>query len=339
MKSRWWRRVFGLGGSVALTAMLAACGGTSSSATSTQVATANVTVAYVPIPLFDPLYVAMARGYFAKEHIAVHLTVVPSGQSAIALAATNRVQVVLGGFSAGMFDAIHQGLNFRVVGSMAGEPSSHAADGLVVAKNLVPAGSTLSAADLRGKKIAIDGGAGSAGGYLLAEALAPYHLTLADVSIVNLAFPDMQSALANGSVSGAYLAAPFLSATLHAGDGVLAAKASPGSSVTGVIYGGAFAKTPVAQRFFTALAEGAKNLQGASADSSQNLAIVAKATGESVSILQAEPPSVFLSNLAPPVSTLTAMQNVYLHNGLLDYKTLLPSSVYVDTSFANNVPR
>jgi len=101
--------------------VLAACGSTSSStststSTTASPVTTNVTVAYVPIPLFDPLYIAMAKGYFAKEHINVHLTVVSSGQSATALAATNRVQVVLGGFSAGMFDAIKQGLNFKVVG-------------------------------------------------------------------------------------------------------------------------------------------------------------------------------------------------------------------------------
>ena len=73
--------------------VLAACGSTSSSTSTSTTAspvTTNVTVAYVPIPLFDPLYIAMAKGYFAKEHINVHLTVVSSGQSATALAATNR---------------------------------------------------------------------------------------------------------------------------------------------------------------------------------------------------------------------------------------------------------
>jgi NitT/TauT family transport system substrate-binding protein len=329
---------------LAASGILAACGSTSSttssSSTSSQssTATANVTVAYVPIPLFDPLYIAMAKGYFAKEHVNVHLTVVSSGQSATTLAATNRVQVVLGGFSAGMFDAIKQGLNFKVVGSMAAEAPGQAANGLVVANGVVPAGKKLTASELRGAKIGIDGGAGAAGGYLLAEALKPYHLTLADVNVVNLGLPDMQTALANRSVVAAYPSAPFLSAILAAKDGTLVQPAPVDAAVVGVIYGGAFAKTPAAQRFFDALAEGSKDLQGSAQTSAANLAIIAKATGESTSILKAEPPSIYAPNLAPPVSTLTSMQNVYLANGLVDYHHALSTSAYVDTSFADKVP-
>lgn len=325
-----------LGASVAL----AACGSTSSSAatsTTATPATTNVTVAYVPIPLFDPLYIAMAKGYFAQEHLNVHLTVVSSGQSATALAATNRVQVVLGGFSAGMFDAINQGLNFKVVGSMAAEAAGTPANGLVVANGVVPKGKSLTAAELRGAKIAIDGGAGAAGGYLLAEALKPYHLTLADVNVVNLGLPEMQAALANHSVAAAYPSAPFLSAILSAKDGTLVAPAPVNAAVVGIIYGGSFAKTPAAQRFFDALAKGSQDLQGSAQTSSANLAIIAKATGESVNILKAEPPSVYTPNLAPPTSTLSAMQRVYLANGLVDYHHPLKSSAYVDSTFANKV--
>ncbi|WP_298208934.1 ABC transporter substrate-binding protein [Ferrimicrobium sp.] len=320
--------------------ILAACGSTSSSSSTTTSATTttNVTVAYVPIPLFDPLYVAMAKGYFTKAHLDVHLTVVSSGQSATTLAATNRVQVVLGGFSAGMFDAINQGLNFKVVGSMAAEAPGTAANGLVVANGVVPAGKSLTAAQLRGAKIGIDGGAGAAGGYLLAEALKPYHLTLADVNVVNLGLPDMETALANHSVVAAYPSAPFLSAILAAKDGTLVSPARVNAAVVGVIYGGSFAKTPAAQRFFDALAKGAQDLQGSAQTSAANLAIIAKATGESTSILASEPPSIYATNLAPPVSTLDAMQQVYLTNGLVDYHHPLSASAYIDQSFANKVP-
>lgn len=332
------RRIKGFAAlAIAASSVLAACGSTGSSTTNAT-ATTNVTVAYVPIPLFDPLYIAMAKGYFAKEHINVHLTVVSSGQSATTLAATNRVQVVLGGFSAGMFDAIHQGLDFKVVGSMAAEAPGPAANGLVVANGVIPAGKTLTGSELRGKKIGIDGGAGAAGGYLLAEALKPYHLTLSDVNVVNLGLPDMQTALANHSVVAAYPSAPFLSAILAARDGTLVSPAPVNAAVVGVIYGGAFAKTPAAQRFFDALAKGAQDLQGSAQTSAANLAIIAKATGESTAILKSEPPSIYAPNLAPPIATLGAMQNVYIANGLVDYHHPMGTSTFVDASFANHVP-
>lgn len=331
---------------VAISAMvLAACGSGSSSASSSSTSQAAattttsktltpVTVAYIPISLFEPLYVAMNNGYFAQHGIAVHLTVVPSGQSATTLAATNKVQVVLGGFSAGMFNAIHQGLDFKVVGSMAEESPGTPANGLVVAKSL--SSTVTNAGDLKGKKIAVSGGAGSTGAYLVAEALAPYHLTLNDVTLVNLAFPEMENALKSGAVAAAYPPAPFLGAITADNVGVLLSGAPVGVAAVGVIYGGTFAKSPAAQGFFDALVEASKQLQGSEVKSAANLAIVAKATGQKLSLLQSDPPSLFSPNLAPPTKTLQQMQSVFLASHNLDYSSLIPSSKYIDSTFSNN---
>ena len=325
------------------TLALAACGsGHSQSAspprstTSGSAPSTSVTVAYVPLPLFEPLFVAMHDGYFARHGISVHLTVVPSGQSATTLAATNKVQVVLGGFSAGMFNAIHQGLNFQIVGSMAEEASGTPANGLVVAKALQQSGKVTNPGQLKGMKIAVDGGSGSTGAYLTAAALAPYHVGLSQVSLVNLNFPEMQNALKTGAVAAAYMSTPFLGSALSSGAGALLAGAPVGVAATGVIYGGAFARSAAAQPFFDALAEGARQLQGSAATSPANLAIVAKATGESLALLQSEPPNVFSPNLAPPVSTLDAMQKVFLANHDLNYGSSIPSSRYVNTSFSQH---
>ncbi|MDA8301667.1 MAG: ABC transporter substrate-binding protein [Actinomycetota bacterium] len=294
----------------------------------------TVTVAYVPLPLFEPIFIAMHNGYFAQRGINVKLTVVASGQSATVLAATNKVQVVLGGFSAGLFNAVHQGLDFKVVGSMAEEAPGTAANGLVVAKKLKASRKLTNPGDLKGMKIAVDGGAGSTGAYLTALALAPYHVTLSQVTLVNLNFPEMQSALSTGAVAAAYMSTPFLGAALSSGAGVLLAGAPVHVAVTGVIYGGPFARSPEAQPFFDALAEAAKHLQGKAANSHANLEIVAKATGEKLSLLEAEPPNVFSPDLAPPVATLSHMQSVFLANHNLTYSSPIPSSRYVDTTFA-----
>lgn len=328
--------------------ILAACGSGSSSAassTSTTGAAASsstsasgslttVTVAYIPISLFEPLFVAMHDGYFTQHGIKVKLTVVPSGQSATTLAATNKVQVVLGGFSAGMFNAIHQGLNFKVVGSMAEEAPGTPANGLVVASSL--ASKVKNAGDLKGMKIAVSGGAGSTGAYLVSQALKPYNLTLKDVTLVNLAFPEMESALKSGAVAAAYPPAPFLGAIIKDKVGTLLSGAPVGVAAVGVIYGGAFAKTKAAQGFFDALVEASKKLQGSNVNSAANLAIVAKATGEKLSLLESVPPNVFSPTLAPPTKTLQSMQKVFLQSKNLDYTSLIPSSQYIDSTFSQN---
>lgn len=294
----------------------------------------TVTVAYVPLPLFEPIFVAMHDGYFARNGIAVKLTVVASGQSATVLAATNKVQVVLGGFSAGLFNAVHQGLDFEVVGSMAEEAPGTAANGLVVAKKLKTSGKVTNAGDLKGMKIAADGGAGSTAAYLTALALAPYHVTLKQVTLVNLNFPEMQNALKTGAVAAAYMSTPFLGAALSSGAGALVAGAPVGVAATGIIYGGTFARSPEAQPFFDALVEAAKQLQGNAANSHANLQLVAKATGESLSLLESEPRNVFSPDLAPPTKTLSQMQNVFLSAGDLTYSSAIPSSKYVDPAFS-----
>ena len=336
----------GLAAAAAASLLLAACSSSSSSNSTSAAGTTTsggsgqsltpVTVAYVPLPLFEPLFVAMNDGYFTKHGIDVHLTEVGSGQSATVLAATNRVQVVLGGFSAGMFNGVHQGLNFKVVGSMAEEAPGTAANGLVVASSLSKSGKVKTPAGLKGMKIAVDGGAGSTGAYLVAAALAPYHISLSQVTLVNLDFPEMDDALKTGAVAAAYMSAPFLSAAVSAGDGTLEAPAPVGVAATGIIYGGAFAGTPAAQQFFDALAEAAKELQGSNASSKANLSIVAKATGETLSALEAEPPNQFSPTLAPPVSMLNDMQQVFMNSSSLNYTGLIPSSTYVDGTFSTD---
>jgi NitT/TauT family transport system substrate-binding protein len=311
------------------------CSSSSASAsTSHSSRTTTVNVAYVPLPLFAPMYVAMHDGYFAKEGIKVHLTSIASGQSAVVLAASNRVQVVLGGFSAGMFNAIKQGLSFKVVGSMAEEAPGAPAAALVVAPSMESTAST--PAGLKGQKIAVDGGNGAAGSYLLAQMLAPDNLTLSDVTLVNLQFPEMEDALKSGAVAAAVMSSPFLGIAVSDGNGKVLATEPVREAVTGVIYGGAFAKTPAAQKFFDALVQGAKRLQGSGAVSTANLKIIAAATSEPLAALKSEPPNLFQPKLAPPTATLTDMQKVFAASKALSYSTQIPSSRYVDNSFSAN---
>jgi NitT/TauT family transport system substrate-binding protein len=333
----------GVGG-VAAAAVLAVSGcassGTASSGTASSSggadSTTSVTVAYVPLALFEPLFVAMHDGYFTRRGIDVHLTVVTSGQSAITLAATNRVQVTLGGFSGGMFNAIHQGLQIEVVGSMAEEAPGAPANALVGATSLFKSGKAITPAALKGKRIAVDGGNGSTGAYLVAHALAPYHVSLGQVTLVDLDFPEMADALKTGAVSAAFMTSPFLGQAVSDGDGKVMATAPVGVAATGMIYGDQFAGTPAAQKFFDALVEAAHDLQGMGAMAPANLAIVAKATGQSLSALEAEPPSEFSPDLAPPVYLLNDMQDVFLSNKELSYSTPIPASSYVNATFSNN---
>ncbi|MGW1077071.1 ABC transporter substrate-binding protein [Streptomyces sp. NPDC002537] len=307
-----------------VTLLATACGegGSSSDKKSDKAAgTTTVTVAQVPSTLFAPLYLADAKGYFKAEGLNVKLQKVQAGQDAVPLAGTGKVDAVVAGFSAGLFNGIDQGLKVKVVASMGAstgkQPSPTA---LEVAKRLLDSKDVDKPADLRGHKIAVAGGPGAAGGYQLAATLRASGLALKDVTIVNVPIPDMSSALANGSVDAALAPAPFTTAMEEHSVAKPLAVPPRGTTATGVVFGTAFAGKPAADKFLTALRKGAADLQGQGATSTENLTILAKATGQKLDVLRKTPPYQWDPRLAPDQAQLAAQQQAYRDAGLLKGK-------------------
>ncbi|MEG8181545.1 ABC transporter substrate-binding protein [Nocardia terpenica] len=322
------RRAFGIAAVSVVGAALAltGCGGRGATAEN-----GTVTVAHVPSTLFAPLYVARAKGYFDAEGITVDLQKVKSGQDAVGPAANGKLDVVVAGFSAGMFSAVASGLDLKVVGSMGIAPGDpHASPSALE----VSAGSVGTLADLRGKKVAVAGGPGSAGGFQLATVLQPAGLSLGDVQVVNLGIPDMQPALVNGSVDAALVAAPFTTKMEKAGVARPLAVPPKGASATGVIYGGSFARGAMAQRFFDALVRASRDLQGEGAKSEEVLKILADATGQDIDVLREVPSYTWLPDLAPLPDQLDKQQRVYRDAGLMTDAAPLKTESFVDTAFA-----
>jgi NitT/TauT family transport system substrate-binding protein len=320
---------------VAAVALLAGCGG---SAPGGQGDDAPVVVVHAPSTLFAPLYVAQAKGYFAANGLKVDLQTVKAGQDAIPLAASGKADAVVAGFSAGMFNALHTGLDIKIVGSMGVSTGDRKASptALEVSKKLVDAGTIKTAADLRGHSVALSGGPGAAGGYQLGVILAGAGLTLKDVRVVNLGFPDMEPAIANGSVDAALPPAPFTTKMEQNGVAVPVAVPPAGTAATGIIFGGKFVGSARAQKFFDALVRAAGDLQGPGAKSDQNLKILADATGQDLAVLQQVPFYTWRPDLAPIVEQLARQQQVYLDAGLLDYTEPLDPKAFVATSFSAN---
>jgi len=299
----------------------------------------TVDVGHVQLPIFAPLYVADAKGYFADEGIEINLETVKSGQDAVPLASSGQLDVVAAGFSAGMFSAIETGLDVTVVGSMGvsdGNTESSPTD-LVVSSTLVDSGEVGSVADLEGRKVGAAGGPGGTGAYLLSLALEEEGLTINDVEIVNLGNPDMPTAIANGSIDAGLISAPFSTLAIEDGTGTSFGVPPEGTSGTGVLYGGEFASSDLAQPFFDALARAAKDLQGQDRYSEENLEIIGAATGQTADEVAAVPLYTWLPDLAPLPEQLAAMERVWMESGALEYAEPLPEENYVDATFASNV--
>jgi NitT/TauT family transport system substrate-binding protein len=335
------RRVAALAVGLVLGLAMAACGSGGSGGATGGGDGKTVNVGYVQLPIFAPLFVADAKGYFADEGITVNLQKVKSGQEAIPLAASGKLDAVLAGFSAGMFSAIESGLDVKVVGSMgvADGDTEKPASALIVSKKLVDDGTVTSIADLKGRKVGALGGEGATSASYVGMALREAGLSINDVEFVQLSSPDIPTGIATGGIDAAFVSAPFWNRAVDDGTAVKMWTTPQGTSGTGVLYGAQFVGSPFAQKFFNALARGAQDLQGDARYSPEHLKIIGDATDQTPEQVASVPLYTWLPNSAPLPEQLAAMEETWMQVGALDYTTPISRSKYVDTSFAENVPK
>ena len=294
----------------------------------------TVRVGHVASPLWAPLYVALERGYFDKLNVTVQLQAVRTGQDPVDLVSRGALDAVVSDYSARMFDRLAGGPSFKVVGSLAELP----ADGtkplvMEVAKPLTQSGQVKTLADLRGRKIAIDGGAGSGSGYLADLALKSAGIGLGDLTVVDLAAPDMEPAIASTGIDVALVPAAYTAKMEQHGVATPMGAPPPGSTWSGVLYGSKLSGSP-GMRFFQALVQASRDLRGPARTSDDTIAILTKYAGRPADELRAAPPFDWRPNLEPDAKTLAAMQTTYRGLNLLHYEHDLPDSRVVDASYA-----
>ena len=301
-------------------------------------ASGTVRVGHLPSALFSPLYVADSMGYFEEEGITIELTPLKSGQDGIPMLSNDQLDVMVAGFSAGMFNALDQGLAFKVVGSMGISPGDpeNSPTALEVRQELIDDGTVTSVADLEGRTIGVAGGPGATGGYLLAAMLEEGGLTLADVEISNLATPDQEPAITNGSIDAATPSAPFSTAMEEAGVATPIAVPVEGTTGTGVIFSEKFLGAELAQPFFTALTRGAQELAEDGVQTDEVYQILADTLGQEIDVLKASPMYTYLPDLAPQPDQLEAMQEAWIAAEQITYSEPLDVAGIVDASFADS---
>jgi len=76
----------------------------------------RVSVGYVPVLTFMPLYLAVERGYFAEQRIEVELERIQSGADVVALLANGQLDTAVGAVAASAFNAFDRGVVFDSAG-------------------------------------------------------------------------------------------------------------------------------------------------------------------------------------------------------------------------------
>ncbi len=296
----------------------------------------HIRVVHVPVLVFAPLYVAIERGYFAQQGLEVELVDTPGGGSSFAVLASGRAEVVIGGLGAALFNAAARGLDFKVVGPVHMEKPPVSTP-LVVSKKAYESGEIRSVRDLRGKRVSVNV-IGSATEYWLYSALLRGGLTVNDVQMVAVAFPDVPAALANGAIAAGLLGEPLATLAEERGQIVrLSEDFINGMQVTAVYFSGAFMRQSpkLAVGFLVAWLRASRDLYGNGYRRDAIARIVEKYTGVPADVVKRAKPPYHEPDGKMNVNDFARLQEYFKKRGELTYEKSLAPAVYIETSFVH----
>ena len=298
----------------------------------------NVSVAYVPIMKFAPLYVAASRGLFEKYGLNVDINRVDSGTEAIAFLTEGKIDV--GGIAivTSLWNGWSSGLDLRIIAPGGLEPFENSPTKLLARKSLMDDGTVKTVADLKGKNVGVAGGPGSGGEYLVAKALESANLTIRDVNLINIGNADMPAAFESGAIDAGLLGSPYADQIEADGTGTpLATDLTPGLMTVAFVGSGRFVneRPEVAKRFALALLEATRMMQGDDYLSAENIAAYLKYVNTTEDALRAGAPVVYDPDGVIPVEGLADVERVHRENGRTEYDTPIDLNQVVDTTFVD----
>ncbi len=299
----------------------------------------KVKVAYVAIMNFAPLYLAIERGFMKEQNIEVEMQKVASGTEAMAFLSQGSLDAGGIGIGASTYNAFNKGFDLRIVGSAALQPWKNGPTVCIIRKDLRDSGRVKSVADLKGMKVAIAGGGGTAGAYFMARALKAAGLTVKDIEIVNLAAPDMPLAIEKSSVDAALAGSPYSDQILAGGKGVILAKdMAPGAMTTVYMYSGKFIKErpDTAKRFMVALVQGSRAMQGSKYLDPANLKGYLRYVTSTEAAIRKGTPQVYDPDLRMYIDSVKNMEEIFRWAGWTNYTTEISQEKMADASFVAN---
>src|SRR5262245_48520404 len=146
-----------------------------------------------------PIYIADKKGYFREEGFEARVTNFRSAADMIAPLGIGQLDAGAGSASAGLYNAMLQGIAIKLVADKASSAHGYGATRLLVRKDHVDSGRFKTPRDFKSMKFAMNA-PGVSNTATLNALLKSVGLKYGDVDTVNLPFPDHVAALGNKAV-------------------------------------------------------------------------------------------------------------------------------------------
>jgi NitT/TauT family transport system substrate-binding protein len=216
-----------------------------------------------------PIYIADRKGYFREEGLTAKITNFRSAADMVAPLGIGQLDAGAGSASAGLYNAMLQGIKIKIVADKASSAPSYGATKILVRKDHVDSGRYKSPRDFKGMKFAMNA-PGVSNTATLNALLKSVGLKYSDVDTINMPFPDHVAALANKGVDASASVEPGPTIAIKNGFAVLV-KADdeiiPHHQIAVLLYSENFVKKPdVARRFMRAYLRGVRFYNGALQD-------------------------------------------------------------------------
>ena len=293
-----------------------------------------IKVGFVPVTVFAPIFVAQDLGFYAEEGLDVELEPFPGGADPVVLTASGQLDAAFVGVGPAFWNGAAQNLPIRIIapGHAEGDP---VATPLMISKKSCEDGTITSVADLKGKKVSVNARGGTE--YWLNAALGTGGLTINDIDLQVLPFPDAVAALQSGAVDAAMVGEPLATQAEKDGIAVRLASSFPVQDVqpTTVIGNQNWLTDhpDQAEAFVTGYMRASKLLAEGGLDDPTVQAIIEKYTGVPAELVAESVPPVFSADGLIAYDGLSKLQSFFRDRGQLEYDNDLDPHSLADETF------
>lgn len=294
-----------------------------------------VKIGYIPSDSFAVLYL-MADRYLIPGGVNAQLVRLPGGAEITTQVATGQLQVGGAGMGAAGFNAVAAKLPVEFIAPL---HFGYFEDYFTVRK--ATWGTQVKRiADLKGRPVALNT-RGAAVEWMLDQVLRRDGITIKDVTIKIMPFPDMVPALESGAVDAAILTEPFPTLAEEKGVAIrplarpAGAKAVP---ITAAFWNAEWAKAngDLAHKVMLAYLRAARDLAadgGKGWGEDRNIDVIVKYTSAKREVIKKARPHVIDPNLEVDPSTLDSMQKLNAELGYLKYTDFLSADKLFTLSY------